>query len=154
MDDAGFLFTLPYIVSGLLAVPLGSFVSRYGYRKIISITGMVLMALGHAINIYLPDCHENCNEQWVSLIPLILLGLAYGTYAAVLWGSVPLLVNQNVQGTAFGICTVLQNFGTVITPPIIGWIEEETKYIDGHGYTCVEIFFVCVSLLAVILLLV
>lgn len=102
MDNAGFFFTLPYIVSGIIAVPLGWFVSKYGYRKWVSIGGMLFMAAGHGMNIFLPDC-DRC---WESLVPLVLLGFAYGSYAAVLWGSVPLLVNSKVQGTAFGICTV------------------------------------------------
>lgn len=56
MDMAGFFFTLPYIVAGLIAIPLGWFVSKHGGRKYVSIGGMLFMALGHGMNIYLPDC--------------------------------------------------------------------------------------------------
>jgi fucose permease len=58
MDDAGFFFTLPYIVAGIIAVPLGWFVSKCGYRKLVCISGMLLMAVGHGLNIYLPDCDQ------------------------------------------------------------------------------------------------
>lgn len=58
MDDAGFFFTLPYIVSGVLAVPLGWFVFKYGCRKWVSIGGMLIMAMGHALNLYLDDCDK------------------------------------------------------------------------------------------------
>jgi len=65
----------------------------------------------------------------MSLVPLILLGLSYTTYAVVLWGSLPYMVEARTLGTAFGICTSFQNFGTVIAPPIIGWINQETEDI-------------------------
>ena len=78
-----------------------------------------------------------------------MLGIAYSTYAVVLWGSIPYMVEARTLGTAFGICTVFQNFATVIAPPILGIIQTNTSDI-GYGYTWVEAFFIGVSFLAVV----
>ena len=60
------------------------------------------------------------------------------------------MVEARTLGTAFGICTMFQNLGTVIAPPIIGMIQNDTKNIDESrfGYDYVELFFVVVSILA------
>jgi len=54
------------------------------------------------------------------LVPLILQGLAYTTYAVVLWGSIPYMVEGRTLGTAFGITCVCQNIGTLLVPIILG----------------------------------
>ena len=78
----------------------------------------MLMILAHFMTLHLPECNR-CN---ISLVPSIMLGLSYSTYAVVLWGSLPYIVEPKLLGTAFGICTVFQNLGTAISPPILGYI--------------------------------
>ena len=116
--EAGYYFTLPYIVAAIFSPILGWFVEKYGHRMTITILGSVLMIAAHSFELCLPDC-DRC---WVSLAPLIILGLSYTTYAVVLWGALPYMVEARTLGTAFGICTMFQNLGTVIAPPIIGLI--------------------------------
>tara|TARA_B110000305_G_C18865156_1_gene370610 strand:- start:6 stop:269 length:264 start_codon:yes stop_codon:yes gene_type:complete len=87
------------------------------------------MVIAHIIEILIPsagedDCENCCNQCWASLIPLVLLGLSYTTYAVVLWGALPYMVEARTLGTAFGICTTFQNLGTVIAPPILGLIID------------------------------
>ena len=84
----------------------------------------------------------------MSIGPLILLGLSYTTYAVVLWGSLPYMVEAHTLGTAFGICTTFQNLGTVIAPPIIGYIQRVTYNKTTFGYFWVEVFFIFVAVLA------
>jgi MFS family permease len=112
----------------------------------ITIWGSICMVVAHVYQICTPDC-DRC---WMSLGPLILLGLSYTAYAVVLWGSLPYMVEARVLGTAFGICTTFQNLGTVIAPPIIGLIQSKTPEIQ-HGYGYVEVFFIGVSTLALAL---
>jgi len=99
--EAGFYFTLPYLISAICSPILGWFVDKHGKRMTITIIGSLLMMVAHIIMILLPDCQE-C---WSSLIPLVLLGLSYTTYAVVLWGALPYMVEARTLGTAFGICT-------------------------------------------------
>ena len=57
------------------------------------------------------------------------------------------MVEARLLGTAFGICTTFQNLGTLVAPPILGWIQVQTEDYQ-YGYGWVEIFFIIVSGLA------
>ena len=99
--EAGFYFTLPYLVAAILSPICGVIVEKYGKRMTINIWGSAIMVIAHIYQICLPDC-DKC---WISLGPLILLGISYTAYAVVLWGALPYMVEARVLGTAFGICT-------------------------------------------------
>lgn len=144
--EAGYYFTLPYMIAAIFSPLLGWFVEKYGKRMTITLTGSFLMTAAHVIQLCLPDC-ERC---WVSLLPLIILGLSYTTYAVVLWGALPYMVEARALGTAFGICTMFQNLGTVIAPPTIGLIQGKTASLahSEYGYAYVELFFIAISILA------
>jgi len=66
------------------------------------------------------------------LLPLILLGVGYSIYACALWGSIPYTVPDNMFGSAFGICTSIQQVGLTITPIMLAWTStwgtEKTVY--------------------------
>lgn len=118
IDEAGMIFSLPYIIAAAVSVPIGAFVSKFGYRMTVTLIGSVIMLIGHIVQLTI----TSCDKCWYSYAPLVLLGLAYSTYSVVLWGSIPYMVEARTLGTAFGICTVFQNFGTLIAPPILGYI--------------------------------
>jgi MFS family permease len=118
IDEAGMIFSMPYIIAAAVSVPVGWFVSKFGYRMTVTLIGSMIMLAAHVIQISISDC-DKC---WYTFVPLILLGIAYSTYAVVLWGSIPYMVEARTLGTAFGICTVFQNFATLIAPPILGYI--------------------------------
>jgi len=66
--------------------------------------------------------YPTCDACWYSVIPMFFLGISYTSYAVVLWGSIPYLVEGRVLGTAFGIFSSMYNLGTVISPPLEGYI--------------------------------
>ena len=71
----------------------------------ITLTGAGLMVCAHTISIMAPkDCdyRDGCVESY---LPLVLLGFSYTSYAVVLWGILPYMVEARTLGTAFGICT-------------------------------------------------
>ena len=80
------------------------------------------MIFAHVLSLMMPAC-ERCA---ISVVPLILLGVSYTTYAVVLWGALPYMVEAHTLGSAFGICTTFQNIGTLIAPLIIGAITDES----------------------------
>jgi nitrate/nitrite transporter NarK len=49
-------------------------------------------------------------------------------------------------GTAYGLSGVFLNFGRVIFPPMVGYIQENT--VKNHGYFWTEISFMLVSTVA------
>ena len=48
-ETAGTLFTMPYVVSAALSLPLGWLVENYGYRTTLTLTGSFTMFACHAI---------------------------------------------------------------------------------------------------------
>ena len=120
----------------------------------LTLLGSVIMVAAHFMQVLIPshgDCAQSCNRCWASVLPLVLLGFSYTTYAVVLWGALPFMVEARTLGTAFGICTTFQNLGTVIAPPILGSIIDNTKQMwpeNQKGYFYVEVFFIFVSIMA------
>ena len=106
--------------------------------------GSLMMVFAHFMQLLIPDCLDGCK---ISLAPLFMLGISYSTYAVAQWGALPNIVDKKALGTAFGIVNVFENIGTVVAPPILGWIETNTKN-HMHGYFWVEIFFVAVAIIS------
>ena len=88
------------------------------------------------------------DPNYVCLIPLALLGIGYSVYAAALWGCIPYTVPARLVGTAYGLCTAVQNIGLTISP-LIASACLETKKQDGYFWlmmyfsvlACIGIFF-------------
>jgi len=49
IDEAGMIFSLPYIIAALVSVPVGAFVSTFGYRMTVTLVGSVIMLIAHVI---------------------------------------------------------------------------------------------------------
>jgi MFS-type transporter involved in bile tolerance (Atg22 family) len=60
-------------------------------------------------------------------LPMILLGAAFVLVPAAMWPAVPLIVEKNRVGTAFGLMTMVQNIGLALFPVLNGWLREWTK---------------------------
>lgn len=100
--EAGYYYCMPYLIAAIFCPILGKIVEEYGKRMTMTIAGSCFMVLAHLINAMIDD---TCDRCWISLVPMVLLGLSYTTYAVILWGSLPYMVEARVLGTAFGICT-------------------------------------------------
>ena len=70
----------------------------------VTLIGSGLGVLAHALFFIIPSCENECVD-FLSIMPLWLLGINYATYSVVLWGSLPYMVEARTLGTAFGICT-------------------------------------------------
>jgi Na+/melibiose symporter-like transporter len=57
--EAGFYFTLPYVVAAFCSPICGLFVEKYGKRMTLNLLGSALMVIAHIYLISLPDC-EKC----------------------------------------------------------------------------------------------
>lgn len=68
------------------------------------------------------------------MVPEVFLGVGYSIYASALWGSVPYTVMPRTVGTAFGLCTAIQNIGLVIAPALVGKLETSTTKGEGFFY--------------------
>jgi MFS family permease len=67
---------------------------------------------------------------------MIVLGAAFVLVPAAMWPSVPLIVDKERVGTAFGVMTAIQNVGLLTFPWLNGTLRDAT-----HGYTASQTMF-------------
>jgi predicted MFS family arabinose efflux permease len=65
-----------------------------------------------------------------------MLGAAFVLVPAALWPSIPLIVQKNRVGTAFGLMTAIQNVGFGLFNPLNGALRTATG-----SYTASQIMF-------------
>jgi MFS family permease len=66
---------------------------------------------------------------WTMIPPaysMIVLGAAFVLVPAAMWPSVPLVVDKERVGTAFGIMTAIQNVGLLAFPWLNGQLRDST----------------------------
>jgi len=138
-EKSGRAMSIPYCLSASLSPLFGIIVDKIGCRALITLFSSILLVFVH---LSLAQLHSS------PVIPLIGQGLAYSSYAAAIWPSVPLAVEPKYVGTAFGAITSIQNAGLAIFPLIISFIynASHNQYIPQ-----VEIFFVICALIGTVL---
>ena len=112
------LYTIPYLISAVLTPLFGFIVDRCGKRVLFMLFSSCILVTAYSLSMTLPAC-DKCNNE---MGPLMLSGIGYTVYAAVVWGSIPLTVPKNSVGTAFGLCMAVQNLGQSIAPSIVAAI--------------------------------
>ena len=146
-DLSGTLFGVPYIISALTSPFLGYFIDKVGRRVLMVILATLFLLAAHILNMLLPECDSAC---YVTLVPLVFVGVGYSLYAAALWGSIPYVVEAKTIATAFGLCTAIQNTGMAVAPLIGGIIKDATKeYV--HGYYWLSFFWICMDCVGLLL---
>lgn len=131
--DADRILGIPYFISAVITPFLGSAVDRWGHRATLMYVAGGAVALVHMSFAF---------TSIPAYPPLIVLGVAYSVYAAVIWPSVALVVDEHMIGTAYGVVTAVQNMGLAFVPMIVGTLQS--------SYTNVETFFMCMGCLGVL----
>jgi MFS family permease len=110
-----------------LAPFAGGLVDRFGRRT-------RLMMLGAALMI---PCYLILGFTRVPpMFPMMLLGASFVLVPAAIWPAVPLIVEENRVGTAFGLMTMIQNMGLGLFP----WLNGKLRDIT-HDYSASMIMF-------------
>lgn len=120
---AGWLYSIPYFMSMVLAPGLGGLIDKVGRRALFITTSSFLVAIACFI---MAVCPYTTNPDWACLLPLIMVGFGYSIYASALWSSIPYIVKPQTIGSAFGLATSIQNIGLVIAPLITGILQNKT----------------------------
>ena len=128
------IMSIPYIISACMSPILGKVVDTIGRRAIIATMAPVLLIAVHG-SLALSDISP--------IAPLVGQGLAYAGFAAVLWPSVPLVVEKRLTGLAYGVCTSIQNIGLATFPLIVASIYQ----VDDEYIPNVEFFFMSLACL-------
>ena len=110
-----------------LAPFAGGLVDRIGRRASLMILGALLM-----IPCYLMLAFTTIPPRW----PMFLLGASFVLVPAAMWPAVPLIVEKNRVGTAFGLMTMIQNVGLGLFPWLNGKLRDTT-----HDYTASMLMF-------------
>ena len=105
----------------------GGLVDRIGRRASLMALGALLMIPSHLVLGF---------TMMPPYLPMILLGAAFVLVPAAIWPSVPLIVEKNVTGTAFGLMTMIQNAGLALFPWVNGKLQVAT-----HGYAASAVMF-------------
>ena len=105
----------------------GSLVDKIGRRATLMIFGSLLMIPAHLL---LGVTHIQ------PALPMIVLGAAFVLVPAAVWPSVPLIVEEQRVGTAYGVMTAIQNVGLFAFPILNGSLRDATQ-----GYTASQIMF-------------
>jgi MFS family permease len=109
--------------SMLLAPAAGRLVDRMGRRATFMVVGSLLMIPAHLA------------LGWTSIPPayaMIVLGAAFVLVPAAMWPAIPLVVETERVGTAFGLMTAIQNVGLLVFPYLNGKLRDVTS---GYGWS-------------------
>ncbi len=124
---AGGLSSIIIFASMVCAPFAGHLVDRKGRRASVMVLGSLLMIPAYLLlgltNIY-------------PVLPMLVLGSAFVLVPAAMWPAIPLVVKEEHTGTAFGLCTAVQNVGLGLFPLLNGLLRDLT-----HGYTASMLMF-------------
>ena len=100
----------------------GGLVDRIGRRATLMMFGALLMI----------PCYLVLGFSMVPpWFPMILLGASFVLVPAAIWPSVPLIVEKNITGTAFGLMTMVQNAGLALFPWLNGRLRVATDSYEA-----------------------
>ena len=130
---AGGTTTIIIFASMVFAPFFGQIVDRYGHRATMMMVGSLLM---------IPAFLTMAFTMVAPAIPMIVLGTAFVLVPAAMWPSVPLIVEKERVGTAFGLMTMIQNVGLALFPWLNGLLRDATQ-----DYTASMIMFSSLGLI-------
>jgi MFS family permease len=99
--SAGKVVTITYLMSGIVSLPIGLAVDKFGRRRIFITATLMIFLLAHVLILLYPQCIGF--ELYGATAGLFLIGVGYSGYANCLISSIPLIVKKKVIGTAFGL---------------------------------------------------
>ena len=103
-------------LAAIFATPLfGLIVDRIGRRSIAMFFGSLLLLAVFPTLLY---------TDWDLWVSTVMIGIAFSLVPAVLWASVPYLVDSHRLGTALGLMTMLQNVGLAVVNVAAGWLND------------------------------
>jgi len=135
-STAGGTTSIIIFASMCLAAFAGGLVDRVGRRASLMVLGALLMI----------PCYLTLGFTMVPpYLPMILLGASFVLVPAAMWPSVPLIVEKNVTGTAFGLMTMIQNAGLALFPYLNGKLRVAT-----HSYEASMVMFASLGAVGVV----
>jgi MFS family permease len=126
-STAGGTTTIIIFASMVFAPIFGGLLDKFGRRASVMVLGSILMV---------PSFLTMAFTTVAPAIPMVVLGASFVLVPAAMWPSIPLIVEKNRVGTAFGLTTMIQNIGLALFPWLNGLLRDAT-----HDYTASLIMF-------------
>ena len=117
-NTAGGTTTIIIFASMVFAPFFGQWIDKFGRRATVMMIGSLLM---------IPSFLSMAFTMIPPAFPMIVLGAAFVMVPAAMWPSIPLIVEENRVGTAFGLTTMIQNFGLALFPWLNGLLRDSTQ---------------------------
>ena len=133
-SKAALIMSIPYTISGFLSPIIGIGIDIYGLRATLSLMSAAVVVVVHILLGF---------TNVTPIGPLCGQGLAYTCFAAVLWPAIPLVIDEELTGLAFGIATSAYNAACAIIPVAVAqiYMDSDNLYIPN-----VEILFICLGI--------
>jgi MFS family permease len=131
-------------LAAIVATPMfGLLVDRIGRRSIAMFLGSLLL-----LAVFPTLLYTNA-DLWVSTV---MIGIAFSLVPAVLWASVPYLVDAKRLGTALGLMTMIQNVGLTVVNLAAGALNDWAHAGAGNpdGYRPMLLMFTALSVAGLI----
>lgn len=143
LEEAGALNGYVFLAAIFATPAFGLLVDRAGRRALFMAAGSLLLFAVFPILAY---------TGWNQWIATVLIGIAFSLVPAVLWPSVPCLVEPQRLGTAYGLMTMLQNIGLMTFNLAAGWLNDRSGAgaENPQGYLPMLWMFGLLSLLGLI----
>lgn len=139
-QTAGALMSIPDVISAVGSPLFGFLVDRVGHRgHLLPVAGILICTVHILLNF--TSMHP--------ILPLVLLGLSYALFCAVIWPCIPYLVRPNQVGTSYGFVTVSLNLSLAIFPLIVAHVRS-----NAEDFTSVGVLMICISLTGTVLALI
>ena len=115
-----------------------------------------ILTISHLVLLTISVPHSK-SESFLVIIPLCMVGFAYSIFLVSIWPSIPIVVDPNWLGVAFGFAVVFQWIGLSISQPIVNLLKrndnsEENQLLSERNnpnmYDLVMIYFIAWSVIA------
>ncbi len=134
----GGFYTSLIVIGSMVFTPLfGFLVDKFGKRATMIIIGSILLVPAHSL-LALTSLHP--------AVSMVMLGFSFSLVPAALWPTIPLIIEEERLGTAFGMMTLLQNIGMTAVP----WLAGKITDISGGDYTYTMIMFASLGFVGLI----
>ena len=131
--EAGNLVSIIYTVSMIASPVIGFFIDRIGRRILLINLAALMLIVSLLTFMFIPS--NEATIKIIVILSLLLFGAGYAIYTATIWACIPLVVEEKMLGTAYGIATAFQNGVGALALMVVGKIQDLTKSQFGYFWS-------------------
>ena len=145
--EAGYYTGCVHLFAGFFIPVFASLIDRYGHRTGVLIVCSLFLLASNLLWTFLPRYEDGIKLIWV---PIICITIYFSLSAASTWGDLPLVVDKENVGVAYGIFISLYNAIDTVLFLFFGVLQQETVE-ENFGYFYSGLTLVIMSVIYLIL---